>query len=280
MIQTTRFDLTPARRPDAMSTVNKAGLEDVVVSTSDICFIDGREGRLIYRGFDVDDLVAQSTFEEVVYLLWYGSLPTKKEYDAFYKALTSTATRTLPPKLIALLRTLPKKTTPMEGPRTGVSALSAFDPDHDEQVMLMVDKIKDPAKAEAWIKKAIADKARIMGFGHRVYRVEDPRAKHLRRLATELGKQNGDDRPVKILNIVARVMTEEKHIYPNVDLFSGAGYAPMGIPTDHFTPIFAMSRVAGWAAHVLEQHGNNRLIRPRAEHTGATRATYVPIAQR
>jgi citrate synthase len=107
-----------------MSTVNKAGLEDVVVSTSDICFIDGREGRLIYRGYDVDDLVAQSTFEEVVYLLWYG---------AFYKALTSTATRRLPPKLIALLRTLPKKTTPMEVLRTGVSALSAFDPDHDDQ---------------------------------------------------------------------------------------------------------------------------------------------------
>jgi 2-methylcitrate synthase len=378
---------------DAMSTVNKAGLEDVVVSTSDICFIDGREGRLIYRGYDVDDLAVQSTFEEVVYLLWYGALPTKKEYDAFYKTLSATATRRLPPKLVALLRGLPKKTTPMEVLRTGVSALSAFDPDDpdnsreaeirkamrltaqmptlvaawerirrgkapiapnpklnlaanflymmfgkkptdlaaktfdvalilhadhefnastfaarvtaatlsdmysavtsaigalkgplhggaNEQVMLMVDKIKDPAKAEAWIRKAIADKVRLMGFGHRVYRVEDPRAKHLRRLATELGRQVGDERAVKILNTVARVVTEEKHIYPNVDLFSGAGYAAMGIPTDQFTPIFAMSRVAGWAAHVLEQHGNNRLIRPRAEYTGATRATYVPIAQR
>src|SRR6267143_1704702 len=133
MIQTPRFDLTRARRPDAMSTVNKAGLEDVVVSTSDICFIDGREGRLIYRGYDVDDLAAQSTFEEVVYLLWFGALPTRKEYDVFYKTLNSTATRKLPPKLIALLRTLPKKTTPMEVLRTGVSALSAFDPDHDDQ---------------------------------------------------------------------------------------------------------------------------------------------------
>ncbi|HEV8584574.1 MAG TPA: citrate/2-methylcitrate synthase [Methylomirabilota bacterium] len=377
-----------------MSTVlNKAGLEDVVVSTSDICFIDGREGRLVYRGYNVDDLAEQSSFEEVVYLLWYGALPNKKEYDAFSKKLNATATRKLPPKLLALLKTLPKKTTPMEVLRTGVSALSAFDPDdadssHDaevrkairltaqmptlvaawerirrgksviapnpklslaanflymmfgkkptdlatktfdvalilhadhefnastfaarvtaatlsdmysavtsaigalkgplhgganEQVMIMVNKIKDPAKAEAWIKKAIADKARIMGFGHRVYRVEDPRAKHLRRLADELGRQAGDSRPLQILNTVARVMTEEKHIYPNVDLFSGAGYAAMGIPTDQFTPIFAMSRVAGWAAHVLEQHGNNRLIRPRAEYTGATRATYVPIAQR
>src|SRR5206468_1297430 len=129
MIQTNRFDLTPREEIDAMSTVNKAGLEDVVVSTSDICFIDGREGRLIYRGYDVDDLAAQSAFEEVVYLLWYGALPTRKEYDAFYKTLSSTATRRLPPKLVSLLRGLPKKTTPMEVLRTGVSALSAFDPD-------------------------------------------------------------------------------------------------------------------------------------------------------
>jgi citrate synthase len=376
-----------------MSTVGKAGLEDVVVSTTDICFIDGREGRLIYRGYDVDDLAAHSVFEEVVYLLWHGALPTKKEYEAFVKSLSATASRKLPPKLLAMLKMLPKKTTPMEVLRTGVSALSAWDPDaadnsreasirkamrltaqmptlvaawerirrgkaplapnprlnlsanflymmsgkkatdlavktfdvalilhadHEfnastfaarvtaatmsdmhsaitsaigalkgplhgganEQVMLMVDKIKDPAKAEAWIRKAIADKMRIMGFGHRVYRVEDPRAKHLRRLAGELGRQVGDDSKLQILNTMARVVTEEKHIYPNVDLFSGAGYAAMGIATDQFTPIFAMSRVAGWAAHVLEQHGNNRLIRPRGEYTGPTRATYVPISQR
>jgi citrate synthase len=376
-----------------MSTVGKAGLEDVVVSTSDICFIDGREGRLVYRGYDVDDLAARSTFEEVCYLLWYGALPTKKEFDAFSKALASNANRKLPPKLLALLRVLPRKTTPMEVLRTGVSALSSWDADaadnsreatlrkcvrltaqmptlvaawerirrgkppvapnpklslaanflsmmtgkkasdlavktfdialilhadHEfnastfaarvtaatlsdlhsaitsaigalkgplhgganEQVMLMVEQIKDPARAEAWIRKALADKARIMGFGHRVYRVEDPRAKHLRRLATELGQQIGNTSYVQILNTMAKVVTEDKHIYPNVDLFSGAAYAAMGISTDQFTPIFAMSRVAGWAAHVLEQHGNNRLIRPRAEYTGATRASYVPIAQR
>jgi 2-methylcitrate synthase len=150
----------------------------------------------------------------------------------------------------------------------------------NEQVMLMVEKIGSPARAEAFIKKALADKARIMGFGHRVYRVEDPRAKHLRRLALELGKQAGNTDSVQILNTVAHEVTEEKKIYPNVDLYSGAAYKTMGIPTDQFTPIFAISRVAGWAAHVLEQHGNNRLIRPRAEYTGATRATYVPLDQR
>jgi citrate synthase len=144
----------------------------------------------------------------------------------------------------------------------------------------MVEKIMDPAKAEAWIRKALVDKARIMGFGHRVYRVEDPRAKHLRRLASELGQQVGNTSYVQILDIVARVMTADKHIFPNVDLYSGAAYAAMGIPTDQFTPIFAMSRVTGWAAHVLEQHGNNRLIRPRSEYTGQTDLTYVPLSQR
>ena len=379
----------------ANSQVNliKAGLEDAVVSTSEICFIDGQKGRLLYRGFDVDDLAAQSTFEETVYLLWYGHLPTRKELEAHTKALSATANRKLPPKLIAMLRLFPKKTTPMEILRTGVSALSAFDPDADdnsreatlrksirltaqmptlvaawerirrgkplmtpnpklnlagnflymmsgkpptplaaktfdvalilhadhefnastfaarvtaatlsdvhsgvvsgigalkgplhgganEQVMLMVEKIKDPAKAGAWIKKAIADKARLMGFGHRVYRVEDPRAKHLRRLAFELGQQAGDTSKAEMINTIARVVTEVKKIFPNVDLFSGAAYRSMNIPTDQFTPIFAMSRVAGWAAHVLEQHANNRLIRPRAEYTGATSATYVPVEQR
>ena len=376
-----------------MSSEAKGGLEDVVVSTSDICFIDGREGRLVYRGYDVNDLVEHSSFEEVVYLLWHGSLPSRKELDAHVKALTATATRKLPPGLLALLRALPKKTTPMEVLRTGVSALSAFDPDatdnsreatarkavrltaqmptlvaawerirrgkplvapnpklslaanclamlrggrptplevktfdvalilhadHEfnastfaarvtaatmsdlhsaitsaigalkgplhgganEQVMRMVEEIKSPARAEAWIRKALADKARVMGFGHRVYRVEDPRAKHQRRLATELGRQAGNTSYVEILNTVARVVTEDKHIYPNVDLYSGAAYKSMGIPTDQFTPIFAISRVAGWAAHVMEQHANNRLIRPRAEYTGPTHATYVPIDRR
>ena len=375
-----------------MSTF-KEGLEDVVVSTSEICFIDGREGRLLYRGYDVDDLVAHSSFEETIYLLWQGGLPSRKELDAQIKALSATANRKLPPKLVAMLRQLPRKTTPMEVLRTGVSALSAFDPDagdnsrdatlrkavritaqmptlvaawerirrgkpllapnprlnlaanflymltgkkptdlaaktfdvalimhadHEfnastfasrvtaatlsdlhsavvsgigalkgplhgganEQVMLVVEKIKSPQNAEAWIKKAIADKMRLMGFGHRVYRVEDPRAKHLRRLATELGQQAGDTSSVEILNIVARAVTEAKHIYPNVDLYSGAAYKTMGIPTDQFTPIFAMSRVVGWAAHVLEQHANNRLIRPRAEYMGPARQAYVPIDRR
>ena len=376
-----------------MSGEHKGGLEDVVVSTSDICLIDGDEGRLVYRGYDVDELVEHSSFEEVVYLLWHGGLPTQKELVAHTRALASTANRRLPPKLLAILRALPRKTTPMEVLRTGVSALSAFDPDaadnsrdatlrksirltaqlptlvaawerirrgktpvapdprlglaanflammrgarpsplavktfdvglilhadHEfnastfaarvtaatlsdvhsaitsaigalkgplhgganEQVMRMVERIKTPARAETWIREALADKARVMGFGHRVYRVEDPRARHLRRLATELGRQTGDTSAVEILDIVARLVSADKHIYPNVDLYSGAAYASMGIPTDAFTPIFAISRVAGWTAHVMEQHANNRLIRPRSEYTGSTHLAYVPLDRR
>jgi citrate synthase len=150
----------------------------------------------------------------------------------------------------------------------------------NEQVMLMVQKIKSPANADAFIRKLLADHGRVMGFGHRVNRVEDPRAKHLKRLATELGKQAGDTSVVEILDTVVRVIGEQKKIFPNVDLYSGAAYQSMGIPTDQFTPIFAMSRVVGWAAHVMEQHANNRLIRPRAEYTGPTHATYVPIDRR
>src|SRR5438105_7609739 len=128
MVKANRFHHT-FRRGKTMGTASRGGLEDVVVSTSDICFIDGREGRLVYRGYDVNDLVEHSSFEEVVYLLWHGSLPSRKELDAHVKALTATATRKLPPGLLALLRALPKKTAPMEVLRTGVSALSAFDPD-------------------------------------------------------------------------------------------------------------------------------------------------------
>jgi citrate synthase len=123
----THFAFSTRLAEGTMSTVGKAGLEDVVVSTSEVCFIDGREGRLLYRGYDVDELVAKSTFEEVAFLLWHGHLPSKKELADHTKALT--AGRKISPKVVAILKLLPKKTTPMEVLRTGVSALSSFDPD-------------------------------------------------------------------------------------------------------------------------------------------------------
>src|SRR5499426_2677911 len=128
MVKANRFHHT-FRRGKTMGTGGRGGLEDIVVSTSDICFIDGKEGRLVYRGYDVNDLVEHSSFEEVIFLLWHGGLPSKKELVAHTKALNSTANRKLPPGIVSLLKALPKKTTPMEVLRTGISALSAYDPD-------------------------------------------------------------------------------------------------------------------------------------------------------
>jgi citrate synthase len=148
------------------------------------------------------------------------------------------------------------------------------------KLLLEIGQDASDARVEDVVRARLARKEKIPGFGHRVYRTEDPRAKHLRRLATELGEQIGDTDAVRILDTVARNVTAEKQFYPNVDLYSGAAYAAMGIPTDQFTPIFAMSRVAGWSAHVLEQHAHNRLIRPRAEYTGQSRQSYLPIDRR
>ncbi len=367
------------------------GLEDVVTGPSSICFIDGREGRLLYRGYDINDLVEHSTFEEVAFLLWHGRLPVKKELVEHERALA--ASRKLPGKLLALLKTFPRKSTPTEVLRTTVSALSLYDSDAEnnsreasirktmrltgqiativaawtrirggkapvtpnarlsaatnflymlhgkkadplwvktfdialilhadhelnastfsarvtastlsdlhsaitsaigtlkgplhgganEQVVRMLHEIGEPERAEVWIKNALGQKRRIMGFGHRVYKTEDPRAAHLRRMAEALGRQAGNLKWYEILRIVERVVREEKGLYPNVDLYSGACYYTMGIPVDFYVPIFAVSRISGWAAHVLEQHADNRLIRPRAEYVGPTRLSYVPIEQR
>lgn len=374
-----------------MTTPVKAGLEDVVVATSEICFIDGDQGRLLYRGYNIHDLVAHASFEEVVYLLWHGALPTRKELDSFLRELI--AHRRLPAKVMALLRSLPRKAAPMEALRTGVSTLGMFDPDGDdnsreasvrkalrltaqiptivaawarirkgkdpvapnprlshaanflwmlfggrptelstrafdtclilhadheynastfsgritastlsdmysavtsaigtlkgplhgganEQVIRMLMEIGDPARAEGWVRQALAQKRRIMGFGHRVYHTEDPRATHLRRLSEELGRQAGDLTWYEISRIVEREVKAEKGLYPNVDFYSASTYHAMGIDSDLFTPIFAVSRISGWTAHILEQYAHNRLIRPRAEYTGPTRAEYVPIDRR
>ncbi len=369
----------------------KAGLEDVVAGTSDICFIDGKEGRLVYSGYDIHDLVKHGSFEETVYLLWHNRLPSRAELETLEQTLTSQAA--VPEPVISMLEAMPKGAEPMEMLRTAVSAMSVYDPDdHDnsydasvrkaerlvarfptlvaaigrimqgdkailpqhglnvaqnflymltgkeadarnahlfdlclimhadhelnastfsarvtagtlsdiysaitsavgtlkgplhgganEQVMRMLLEIGEVANAEAWIKDALANKKKIMGFGHRVYRTEDPRATHLRQFSEEVGKKAGDTRWYEMSRIVERVVLQEKGLYPNVDFFSASTYYMMGLPIPLFTPIFALSRVSGWTAHVLEQYRNNRLIRPRAEYTGPERREYVPLADR
>jgi len=150
----------------------------------------------------------------------------------------------------------------------------------NEQVMMMLDQIGRPERAEAWVKDALARKMRIPGFGHRVYKTEDPRATILRRWARQLCDRFNDHLHLDIAEAVRKVVEETKPIYPNVDFYSGICYRLMGIPTELFTPMFACSRVVGWTAHILEQWSNNRLMRPRAEYCGPEHLTYVPIEQR
>lgn len=369
----------------------KAGLEDVVANTSEICFIDGHEGRLVYRGYNVADLAETTSFEEVVYLLWKGNLPNRGELDQLKQELRESATLAKP--VMDLIKSLPKDTHPMDALRSAVSVAGIYDPDgsamapeanhrkavrlvaqlptmvaafdrvrngrdpvapdpalglaenflymlhgerpkalharvfntalilhadHElnastfsarvtagtlsdiysavtsavgtlkgplhgganEQVMYMLEKIGTVENAKPWIEGALARKDKIMGFGHRVYRTEDPRAIILRRLSKEVGEDAGDLRWYHMLNEVREAIMGSKNLFPNVDFYSGSVYAEMGIPTDIFTPVFAVSRVSGWTAHILEQYQNNRLIRPRAEYTGATHRDFVPLEKR
>ncbi len=369
----------------------KEGLEDVVAGTSDICFIDGKEGKLVYRGFDVQDLAEQASFEEVVYLLWEGHLPNRTELGHFNESLQSM--RPLAKPVYDLLVSLPHETNPMDALRTGVSLAGIYDPesgdnsyeasyrkamrlvaqiptmvttferrhqghepigpdaklslaenflymlngqrpdalashifntalvlhaDHElnastfaarvtaatltdiysavtsaigtlkgplhgganEQVMLMLERIGTVGNVDAYLDNALAQHEKIMGFGHRVYKTEDPRAIILRRLSKDLGTKAGNLHYYEMLDAIRSYISAKKKLYPNVDFYSGSVYALMGIPSELFTPVFAVSRIAGWTAHVLEQYRHNRIIRPRAEYTGPGHQTFAAIDKR
>jgi citrate synthase len=376
-----------------MSTENivAEGLKGVVIGKSEICFIDGKRGKLIYRGYDIHDLVKHSNFEEVVYLLWYGKLPTKKNFDDLYKSLVTN--RALSKEAISLLKSFPKKATPMEVLRTAISTLSLTDHSADDtsfeanvkkginltaktatiiaafdrmrngkepieptpnlnhaanflymltgkvpdemisrffdiclilhadhelnastfaarvtsstlsdlysaitsavgtlkgplhgganiEVMKMLIDMGTVDKTKDYVRTRLAERKRIMGFGHRVYKTEDPRATHLRRMSKEMGEKTGLTKWYEMSRVIEDLMLNEKGMYPNVDFYSASAYYTMGIPIDLYTPIFALSRVSGWIAHVLEQYSNNTLIRPIAEYVGPNDLTYVPIDKR
>src|SRR5437868_10568978 len=150
----------------------------------------------------------------------------------------------------------------------------------NEQVMKMLQKIGEPARVEAFVTETLQAHKKVSGFGHRVYRTEDPRATHLRQMSRELGEKAGNLRWYEISRKLEEVVMAQKHLYANVDFYSASTYFMMGIPTDLFTPVFAVSRLSGWTAHILEQYADNRLIRPRAEYIGEKNVPYVPIDQR
>ncbi|WP_149454514.1 citrate/2-methylcitrate synthase [Pasteuria penetrans] len=150
----------------------------------------------------------------------------------------------------------------------------------NERVMAMLEEIGSPDRVGVFIEKRLERREKIMGFGHRVYRDGDPRVAYLCALSKELSERAGDKTWYEILVAIEELMNHRKNLKANVDFYSGSVYAYLGIPRDLFTPIFAMSRMVGWTAHILEQYADNRLIRPRAAYTGATDNTYVSIEKR
>jgi len=150
----------------------------------------------------------------------------------------------------------------------------------NEAVADMLLEIKTRERAEKWVLDALAQKRRVMGFGHRVLHHGDARSQIIQRHAEALGRVCGESRWYDIAAIVDRVMREEKGLYPNLDFYTAVAYLLMGIPRDLYTPVFVCSRITGWCAHVIEQQGHNRLIRPRALYTGPPPRSYVPLDQR
>ena len=151
----------------------------------------------------------------------------------------------------------------------------------NEGVIVMLKEIGDEDKVDAWVEEQLAQKKKIMGIGHRVYKTLDPRAPHLRNMAVKLTEQLGEPKWVRMSERIATLMKERKGLNANVDFYSATVYYSLGLPTDLFTPIFAIARTAGWTAHILEQLADNRLYRPLSQYEGTpVGLTVAPIDER
>jgi len=150
----------------------------------------------------------------------------------------------------------------------------------NERVLEVLQQVGTAKNAEPWVRKALAAKQLIMGFGHRVYKTGDPRAKYLKTLCQELAVETGNQDMEEMAEIIEGIVTGEKKLPPNLDWPSARLYHYMGLPIYLYTPLFVVSRVSGWSAHVIEQADHNRLIRPRARYIGAAARSYVPLNKR
>jgi citrate synthase len=374
-------------------TVTAKGLEGIVAAATRLSDVQGDKGVLIYCGYNIDELAGKISYEECVYLLHHGQLPTRSQLDELKQRLV--AQRELPQGVIDFIKAAPKDANPMDVIRTGVSMLGLYESndnpteddldynrrraksiiakipiitayfhrarqgkpllppsktlgeaanflylingtepnqemvdtmdlcyvlhaDHgmnastfaarvtiatltdmysavtsaigtlkgplhggaNEGVIKMLKEIGSLDKVDAWVDNALAQKKKIMGIGHRVYKVLDPRAPHLKAMAIRLSKKIGETKWIDMSERIAKIMKEKKGLNANVDFYSATVYYSLGIPTDLFTPIFAIARTSGWTAHILEQLADNRLIRPMSEYTGPMDLKVVPIDQR
>ncbi|CAM3920713.1 citrate synthase [Lederbergia lenta] len=218
--------------------------------------------------------------ENFLYML-KGEQPEPIEIEAMDKALVLHADHELNASTFTARVCVATLSDVYSGVTAAIGALKG--PLHggaNEQVMKMLSEIGTEDKAEQYILNKLKNKEKIMGFGHRVYRKGDPRAKHLRAMSKKLTEITGEPEWYNISVKVQEVFTSQKPLPPNVDFYSASVYHSLGIDHDLFTPIFAVSRVSGWLAHILEQYENNRLIRPRAEYTGPGMRQYVPVEER
>jgi 2-methylcitrate synthase/citrate synthase II len=374
-----------------MKTVaQNPGLDGVIVGESAICQIDETTGSLRYRGYAIEDLAEQATFEEVAFLLLHGELPSSGELHAWQAELVHAGVLPIPVR--QFLEMVPSSSHLMDVLRTGVSFLGMIDPeaedvsheanlrkairllarmplllswtirsrydhpllqaratksiaenllyrltgrlraDHakelevslnlyaehelnastfsgrvtastladlygavtaaiatlkgplhggaNEAVAEMFHAIRKPEKAKAWVQSKLTGKERVMGFGHRVLKHEDPRAAIIKRRAKALSRHMVDTRWYEIAEIVEQTMKEEKGLLPNLDFYTAVIYLLIGIPTEAFTPIFVASRTAGWCAHIIEQQDHNRLIRPRCSYIGPPMREFLFIYDR
>ena len=369
----------------------KKGLVGVYADVSTISKVMPETNSLTYRGYPVQDLAENASFDETAYLLWNGELPNAAQLAAFQAE--EKANRALTPALLRVLAEFPKAAHPMDMIRTAVSFLGMEDPEAgdisdaaqrrkamrllakiptavaasnrlskglapiapdaslpfcenffhmvfgkvpqpevikafdvsmilyaehtfnastytarlvtssmsdmhsaitaaigslkgplhggaNEAVMHMLSEIPSPEVAEAWLRERFDHKALVMGFGHRVYKTGDSRVPTMKKYAEIMAEVVGDKRWMNTSAVLARVMLAEKNIHPNLDFPAGPAYYLMGFDIPLFTPIFVCSRITGWAAHVLEQGADNRLIRPLSLYTGVPERAVVPIAQR
>ncbi|WP_170958121.1 MULTISPECIES: citrate synthase [Bacillus] len=207
--------------------------------------------------------------------------PNEVEIEAFDKALVLHADHELNASTFTARVCVATLSDVYSGITAAIGALKG--PLHggaNENVMKMLTEIGDEENVESYIHNALQNKVKIMGFGHRVYEHGDPRAKHLREMSKRLCELLGEEKWYNMSIKIEDIVTKEKRLPPNVDFYSASVYHCLGIDHDLFTPIFAVSRMSGWLAHILEQYENNRLIRPRADYNGPTHQKYVPLAQR
>ncbi len=221
------------------------------------------------------------SFSENFFYMCFGKVPEKEIVKAFDVSLILYAEHSFNVSTFTA-RTITSSLSDIHGAITGAIA-SLKGPLHggaNEEVMHMMNKIKKPENALNWINNALDQKAVVMGFGHRVYKSGDSRVPTMREYFSKVAKVKKDKKFEKIYDIVEKVMIERKNIHPNVDYPTGPTYHLMGFDTDFFTPIFVISRITGWSAHILEQHAANKLIRPLASYKGNSYRKVVPLNQR